>query len=226
MPITAVAQQYGIIERVLQNNFVPYNGSVSALATGPDGAAWFTLSVDGGRSGYTIGRITPAGALTQYPVPMGIPTAIAAGYGDLWFPIDYATETASAIGRMTTSGVLTTYDLPEWWGQYSAGIARVGTNMWFVGPNGLGYTSSSGEMVTRQVSDIPGIVGPLVGAIAAGSDGNTWVLDNGIANCTAQFVCTNYPVPPDAFPSGATNLIAGPWPPFGSPAAALQPVAP
>lgn len=68
-----------------------------AIAAGSDGNIWFTDF--GNRS---IGRITPQGAVTQFPLPppASRPEAIAAGSdGNVWF-----TESSGRIGWITTSG--------------------------------------------------------------------------------------------------------------------------
>ena len=68
---------------------------------GPDGALWFTETLAN-----TIGRITTAGVITEYPMTTASssPFGITAGPdGALWF-----TEVgASKIGRITTAGVVT-----------------------------------------------------------------------------------------------------------------------
>lgn len=80
-----------------------------SLTLGPDGAVWFT------EEGAEIGRITRAGVVTNFPVPVErtatgsetVPTAITTGPdGALWF-----THYANKIGRITTSGVVTEYPI-------------------------------------------------------------------------------------------------------------------
>src|SRR5262249_19128163 len=54
-----------------------------AVTTGPDGDLWFTEN-----SGNRVGRITPAGAVTEFPIPTASsqPFGITAGPdGNLWF---------------------------------------------------------------------------------------------------------------------------------------------
>src|SRR5690242_1596147 len=76
-----------------------------ALVSGLDGALWFT-------EGQTnkIGRITPAGALTEFPVPTAdsFPTMLALGPdGNLWF-----TEgDGGKIGRITPRGAVSEHPL-------------------------------------------------------------------------------------------------------------------
>src|SRR5262245_60235950 len=78
------------------------------ITRGPDGNLWFT-EADANR----IGRITPAGVVTQFPAgitPGSQPGEITAGPdGNLWF-----TEAdGNRIGRITPAGVVT---------EFSAGI--------------------------------------------------------------------------------------------------------
>ena len=73
-----------------------------ALCAGPDGNVWFT---EGGTN--KIGRITPAGVITEFPVPTAgaNPQYITTGPdGNLWF-----TENAARVGRITPSGTVTEY---------------------------------------------------------------------------------------------------------------------
>ena len=68
-------------------------GDVSGIATGPDGNLWFTEHA--GR----LGRITPAGVVTELPDFLTRLIAISAGPdGAIWF------TSAEGIGRMTVDG--------------------------------------------------------------------------------------------------------------------------
>src|SRR5262245_26607128 len=66
------------------------------IVAGPDGNLWFTESSAG-----RIARITPDGAITEYPVPAGTgsgPYGIAVGAeGDIWFTERFAGQ----IGRFS-----------------------------------------------------------------------------------------------------------------------------
>src|SRR5271169_5211344 len=73
------------------------------LAAGPDGNLWFTET-----NGNRIGRITPAGVVTEFSTGIS-PNAqlwdITTGPdGNLWF-----TENNGGIGRITPSGVVTEF---------------------------------------------------------------------------------------------------------------------
>ena len=76
------------------------------IVPGPDGALWFTESSAG-----AIGRVSTAGALTEYPIPTpsSNPVHIAAGGdGNLWFT-EYLTD---QIGRITPAGVVDEFTVP------------------------------------------------------------------------------------------------------------------
>src|SRR6185295_14239366 len=88
---------------------VPTPASVPLdIIAGPDGNLWFTEFTPGVR---TIGRITRAGAITEFPLapnPASGPFGIAAGPdGNLWFTLSPLSGLPgnSAIGRITTGGV-------------------------------------------------------------------------------------------------------------------------
>src|SRR5437764_110986 len=74
----------------------------TGIAAGSDGSLWFTESPGGLEPVATIGRITTAGVVTEFPVA-GTQSAngiVAGPDGALWF-----TEIErGAIGRITTAG--------------------------------------------------------------------------------------------------------------------------
>lgn len=99
----------------------------SSITVGPDGALWFTNGANFNVSSLalepgSIGRITTAGAVTNYTDPsISDPSSITSGPdGALWFtdgedlpffvPGSVSLSTAaSSIGRITTAGVVTSY---------------------------------------------------------------------------------------------------------------------
>ena len=95
---------------------IPLVGLVEpdGITTGPDGNLWFTET-----GAARIGRMTPAGALTEFPLPpvavppgstdyVPGPTDITAGPdGALWF-----TGIPGEIGRITTAGAVTEFAVP------------------------------------------------------------------------------------------------------------------
>ena len=78
----------------------------TAITAGPDGNLWFTEE-----GANKIGRITPSGRITEFPIPTASsgPDGITAGPdGNLWF-----TEgAANKIGRITPTGAITEFPIP------------------------------------------------------------------------------------------------------------------
>ena len=183
---------------------LPVDGSSPfGIATGPDGALWFSArGTDSVGSLATDGAFGPTTALAM----ASDPTAITAGPdGAVWF-----TEQGSGlIGRVTTDGTLTEFFLPS----DGAGPAGIVT-----GPDGaLWFTERSAHRVARMATDgttvefqLPTPVAGPVG-IAVGSDGNLWFTEqraNQIGRITTDGVVTEYPVPVAS--SLPTGIAAGP----------------
>ena len=85
---------------------VSAGGHPLVITAGPDGNLWFT-EMPGNR----IGRITPGGLLTEFPVPTrrAAPWEITAGPdGNVWF----TERLGNNIGRITPDGVLTEFPIP------------------------------------------------------------------------------------------------------------------
>lgn len=107
------------------------NGQTSgpgAITVGPDGNLWFTENYSS-----RIGRMTPAGEVTEWRVPHRPQSAIAAGPdGNIWFVAE------GHIGRMTPSGELKEFPVKDpsgpitsgpdgriWFGQGYGTISRI-----------------------------------------------------------------------------------------------------
>jgi streptogramin lyase len=90
-----------------------------SMTVGPDGNLWFTQS---GRN--KIGRVTPAGVFTEFPVPWAPHWITTGADSNLWFT---ARDTA-LIGRMTLSGLVTEFAVPHIAGRITAGPDG---NLWF-----------------------------------------------------------------------------------------------
>ena len=102
------------------------------ITAGSDGNLWFVEYASG-----TIGRITPTGILTEFPLAPATPftylRSIAAGPdGNLWF-----TDTGnSRIGRMTPTGSSTLFPVPTPYSNPEGIAAGPDGNMWFTEYNG------------------------------------------------------------------------------------------
>ena len=175
-------------------NPMPLGQGTYGLATGPDGALWFT-EIRGRR----IGRMTTSGALTYYPLPGEFiaPYLIAAGSdGALWF-----TDLQNGIGRITTGGAITRYPI----GISGAPIditAGPDGALWFTemgNPHHIGRITTAGAMT---LFPLPDFCGPL--GITTGPDGALWfgcLLTSAIGRITTDGTLSNYPVTPLTGPS-------------------------
>jgi virginiamycin B lyase len=196
---------------------LPQVGSNPWIITpGPDGALWYTVSCP-----YiptcpvsvfdAIGRITPSGTITEYPLPGPSyghgPYGIVAGPdGALWF-----TEMqANKIGRITTSGVITEYPVPT----SNAAPYKIA-----VGPDGALWFTEMHERRIGRIS-IDGLITeyPVPGAccstdptdIVAGPDGALWFTNlnsSWIGRMTTQGDLTKYSLP---MPSPDYGIAVGP----------------
>ena len=145
--------------------FTNYPGwpSLTGITTGADGAVWFSgHSIS---SGYSIGRITTAGVITQYGI-RNAPSGITAGPDRaLWF-----TEPAAhQIGKITIDGEVTEYPIP-----CCAAPSRITAGpdgaLWFTQGNKIGQITTDG-FVTEYA--LPTASATAIG-ITAGPDGALW----------------------------------------------------
>src|SRR5262249_39551615 len=83
------------------------------IATGPDGALWFTEfgGTPEANYGNQVGRITPMGAIAEFTLPglASQPDGIIVGPdNNLWF----AETSGNKIGRITPAGAITEFTVP------------------------------------------------------------------------------------------------------------------
>ena len=130
------------------------------ITAGPDGNVWFT---ECNINGNAIGRITPAGDITEFRRQTGgfgyYTLRIFAGLdGNLWF-----TAMPGSIGRISTSGVITEFPV--------AGVGAIAADStgtaWFTTPSGVGSISRTGVVTQFPLPSSPG-------GITVGADGNVW----------------------------------------------------
>ena len=121
----------------------PAKCGVGTLVAGPDGNVWFTCSrkrrTRGGSGRSLIGRITPAGQVSEFAVPahLGIGGIVAGPDGNLWVLLSGAAyppskSRPSAIGRMTPGGEMTLFKVGLRKGSNPGEIvAGADGNLWF-----------------------------------------------------------------------------------------------
>jgi sugar lactone lactonase YvrE len=182
---------------------VPSGGRLGFIATGPDGNLWFAED-----AANRIARITPAGNITEFPVPTASsrPSGIVGGPdGNLWF-----TEFAgNKVGQITTSGSITEFTIPT--SGSSPDDIEVGPdgNLWFTeffGP-GIGRITTAGAITEFTIPTS----GSLPIGIKAGPDGNLWFSEwqvNQIGRISTSGTFTEFPI---ATPNtGPAIVAAGP----------------
>jgi streptogramin lyase len=108
---------------------LPNSRGPTGITAGPDGNLWFT------ENGGGIGRITPAGQITEFPIPgsgtNNSPSDITAGPdGNLWF----TQRRVNQIGRMTPAGTVTEFPLPTPNNAPDKITAGPDGNLWFTEP--------------------------------------------------------------------------------------------
>ncbi len=165
------------------------------MATGPDGAIWFTSDPD------SIGRITISGVASYFTSSeIGDPTSITAGPdGALWF----TSESGNYIGRITTSGAVTTYTDPTIDQPTQITVGPDGA-LWFlnIGNDSIGRMTTSG-VVSNFTSPNLNLSPDYVAAMTLGPDGNLWFSNGG--NSIGEVV----------FPQTAPSISGTPPTPIG-----------
>ncbi|MGN6816330.1 MAG: Vgb family protein [Solirubrobacterales bacterium] len=159
----------------------PTTFAAGPIVIGGDGNVWFsgsrsTRSEEGSPpiSEAIIGRLTPAGDLSEFPLPGqgGFPTKLAAGPdGNVWF-----TELNDRVGLITPMGQIAEFSLPQ--GSRPGDIVT--------GPDGALWFMEEGEDIAEigrmttsgQLTQFP--VGKAFSAtLASGPDGRLWFVSEG-----------------------------------------------
>ncbi len=171
----------------------------AGITAGTDGNLWFTdfnTAYDA-----LIGRITPEGQITEFPLALSIyPEGITSGPDDaLWF-----TAGSAGIGRITPDGQITVFHPPlSNKAELSPFAITAGPdgNLWFTDCDSSGdqCTTNLGRITPEgQVTEFPltspaGI--PL--GITAGPDGNLWFTEpiGTIGRITPGGQITEFPLP-------------------------------
>lgn len=139
-----------------------------SIVPGPDGNLWFT---EAGTE--RIGRITPAGAITEFPIGSR-PTDLVAGHdGNIW----YATD--GAIGHISTAGKVYSPIAVE--GGFGPLAAGPDLRLWFVGAAelALGRVTPDGR---RSLTGLPSGARWVVD-LATGTLGSLWYIARAEGPC-------------------------------------------
>jgi virginiamycin B lyase len=159
------------------------------LAGGPDGNIWY-----GAFNFDKIGRLTPGGVVTEFPLPvLSSPGVLVTGPdGAIW----YTASNLDRIGRITTDGTLLEFPLAAP-ARFPFGLA-VGAdgNLWFAETEAgiIGRITPLGVITEFPVGDPAS--SPQM--ITAGPDGNLWFSDfgtNAIGRMVTTGLVTEFPLP-------------------------------
>jgi len=184
---------------------IPTSGAgPSGIALGPDGNMWFTET-----NASRIGKITPAGVITDYATPTAAsnPTGIVAGPdGNLWF-----TEPGvNKIGKLVaSSATMTEFLIPTANSGPQAITSGPDGNLWFTESN----ASKIGKITTGgTVTEYPVTTGlSLPYDITTGPDGNLWFTEqsaNKIGFITTSGVVTEFSTQSSG--GSPQGIVAGP----------------
>ena len=176
------------------------------ITAGPDGNLWFTEYATS-----KIGKMTPAGVITEYTLaPTAYPAGITLGPdGNLWF----AESQDDKIGKITPSGVITEYPIP------TPGVTPYGItagpdgNIWFTewGALNIGKITTSGT-ITEYPCNLPNYSCNFAKSITSGPDGNLWFAPNlseqlGVVTTDGAFSVAGFLSSPVAVTTGPDGNI-------------------
>ena len=194
--VVLIAQLVGLRAQPAEAGIVEFsiptpNSGPSRITAGSDGNLWF-IEVNANQ----IGRITPDGSITEFPIPSFAPCGLAR-LGDITLGLDgnvWFTETcANKIGQITPAGVITEFTLGP--PQVNAGPLSItggpDGNLWFTysGIGGIWRMTPTGTVTTFPVGDATGA------GMTAGPDGNVWFAGGQIGRVTPAGVITEFPIP-------------------------------
>lgn len=147
----------------------------AGITAGPDGNLWFNEFIG------KIGRITPAGVVTEFPNYSSSfmwPGGITAGPdGNIWFTEFNGEGPAGtgSIGRITPSGSISKFTVPI--GQPQGIITGSDGNLWFTNLVWVGRITPAGLLLPEFLVNMA--VGP---GITLGPDDNIWFTDQSFYN--------------------------------------------
>lgn len=138
--------------------------SLNGMAGGPDGNVWFLNTQP---SNPTVGMITAAGAVTQYPIGLAgaAPDQIASGgpgSGVLWF-----TQGNGNIGKVTTGGVVTSYP---------ATSTQANPEGIVMGPDGAPWFTEAGCAALGRINPSPVVFGTMASRPSTVKRGKTYTV--------------------------------------------------
>jgi len=183
--------------------------SLSGITAGPDGNVWY---VDAGQS--LVGRVTPTGSITQFPVPgtgSGSEAITWGPDGNVWMVARGDMNGPDWILKVSPSGVVTKFPLADGVGPEGITWGPDG-NIWFT----EFWTGKVGRMTTAGVITEFSLPTPNPRGIVTGPDHNLWIAEGGlqhesIARMTIKGEITEFPLGSDVnHQLQPYNIVAGP----------------
>ncbi len=195
--------------------------SLAGIAAGPDGNLWFTENLDSNRAtSQRIGRMTPAGAFTDFPVTAPFASSylgriIVGADGNLWFSLrgaDANSNAVGALGKMTPQGTVSIVQLGKFAVPEDMTVGPDG-NVWFTTGFAVGRVTPDGQARLFTPDTQANTANHLsLGGVASGPDGALWfaTADAEVGRVTTDGAFRFYPFPVDAhFDDRSSSLTAG-----------------
>ena len=163
----------------------PVSQPALGITQGPDHNLWFTAG-----GGSVVGRITPAGVVTEYPQTsggLGNGSDLFAGIltgadGTLWF----SDPVQNAVGRITFTGHASLFPVTGTTTLPGDIVLGPDGNYWFTEQftKSIGRITPDGAVTHFPIAGQPGGVGVL-------GDGNIWFTENELSGCGIDFCSTS-----------------------------------
>jgi len=183
--------------------------SLSGIAAGPDGNVWY---FDVGQK--LVGRVSPNGSITQFPVPgtgSGSEAIAAGADGNIWMVARSDMNGPDWILKVSPAGVVTKYPLANGVGPEGITWGPDG-DIWFT----EFWTGRVGRMTPAGVITEFPLRTPNPRGIVTGPDHNLWIAEGGlqhesIARMTIKGEITEFPLGSDVnHQLQPYNIVAGP----------------
>lgn len=203
-----VAPSYAAVGNATEFN-MPNFAAPYGLILGPDGNIW----VANGGGANVISRVTPAGTVTNFPLPTpgANPRFITVGSDrNLWF----TQQSSNKIGRITTDGVLTEFVVPTPNSQPWGIAPGPDGNLWFteLAGNKIGRITTAG-VITEFNIPTPNAQPWGITAAPNGAPIMYFTQESGnkVATITMDGVVTEIPLAPGSNPQGITAVENDVW---------------
>jgi streptogramin lyase len=199
-----VGYKYQTVDQINEYPIAPHSLTDEQIAVGKEGNLWFGEHIEGS-SAVKLGRITPAGVVTDFALPeadhplTGLTVDTA---GNVW------TSTPEAMVKMTPTGTVTNYPKKAGTGKTYNLAAGAEGNVWFSEREhaAIGKITPSGTITEYALP-----AGSTPAGITLGPDGNLWFANNNparIGRITPAGAITEFALSPGG--EEARNVTPGP----------------